>query len=78
MPVPIAKISTPARVWLDVELLGNFADTNLVGSVCSLFRGEEVVVENNNPRQSVFFVERILTENAKFSRRDRQVRLNCL
>ena len=39
MPAPSAKVSTPARVWFDVELLGSLADTNLVGSVCSLFWG---------------------------------------
>lgn len=35
MPAPGAKISTPARVWFDVVLPGKFADTILVGSVCS-------------------------------------------
>lgn len=35
IPAPSAKISTSARFWFDVMLLGNFADTNVMGSVCS-------------------------------------------
>ena len=62
MATPGANIFHPAlaRVWCDVVLLGNFADTNLVGSVCypllfvCLFGGRVFAVGTDGVEMAVY------------------------